>query len=351
MKNLALSYWHGEKPLWKIFWIYGLIGGLLNYSLLKMSDLVGTTNVYGQALSIISVIICVTYFIWHLVSVWRCAPNVKFKLFKTLVRLFIVLNIIGFTIIALPTIYINIFPNKNSNIIYQKDSKVISNNIKISSSENIQEKYVIYYLFIEDKIANNPNKESYLKKTSQQVCAQSKYENCEVYLWEKFDSSKSAISDIDVYNSDWYYFNNEIYKDKFAATSKLMVIESPQIQYHPTLNKPVIADGIEFLGGAYKTIPIFIFYAYITDDYKEYLSKYKSTYVGGVDFKQIAEQMIRNETAKATCYKHSALDNICRVYLWDDVNKIPTTFPMTKQQKDSAQRYMQMEYPYIQLLP
>jgi hypothetical protein len=74
--------WHGEEPLWKVFWIYGVArSGIIAafYAVAIYADYV----VLQQML-----LVCfATYTIWILVSVWRCANNIEEKSWGLLARL------------------------------------------------------------------------------------------------------------------------------------------------------------------------------------------------------------------------------------------------------------------------
>ncbi|MGD8710331.1 MAG: hypothetical protein PVF40_08085 [Ectothiorhodospiraceae bacterium] len=66
-------YWHGEGPLWQIYWLYGVIGSfiLLGLFLMPLQSMALTPTYYV----ITGVVMCL-YTAWILVSVWRCADNV-----------------------------------------------------------------------------------------------------------------------------------------------------------------------------------------------------------------------------------------------------------------------------------
>ncbi|KAB2850526.1 MAG: hypothetical protein F9K44_04605 [Hyphomicrobiaceae bacterium] len=65
-----LRAWHGEEPLWKVFWGYGVLTsvGLALLYLLAMNDKrVGIQQVL--------LIVLAGYTIWILVAIWRCAEG------------------------------------------------------------------------------------------------------------------------------------------------------------------------------------------------------------------------------------------------------------------------------------
>ena len=73
--------WHGEEPLWKVFWVYGVA---------TSSTIVAVYIVafYDGRMALRQVLLpCfAAYTAWILVSVWRCASNTSEKLWGTLAR-------------------------------------------------------------------------------------------------------------------------------------------------------------------------------------------------------------------------------------------------------------------------
>lgn len=68
----ALRYWRGEGPLWRLYWIYGVL----------LSTAGGTLILFGVTYRVVSpwvililVVSGLLYTVWVLVSVWRCAFN------------------------------------------------------------------------------------------------------------------------------------------------------------------------------------------------------------------------------------------------------------------------------------
>jgi hypothetical protein len=67
-------YWRGDGPLWRVYWIYGVAASAIMSLLIAvpaffrwltpamLAGVLMATAIYGQ---------------WLLVSVWRCAPNVR----------------------------------------------------------------------------------------------------------------------------------------------------------------------------------------------------------------------------------------------------------------------------------
>lgn len=70
--NVILYYLNGEGPLWKLFWLWGV---LLSWVLFGLFYLASTTMGVSWGLFIISGAIMLPYSIWLLVSIWMCAGN------------------------------------------------------------------------------------------------------------------------------------------------------------------------------------------------------------------------------------------------------------------------------------
>ncbi len=73
--NVILYYLNGEGPLWKLFWLWGV---LLSWVLFGLFYLAATTMGISWGLFIISGVIMLPYSIWLLVSIWMCAENTGF---------------------------------------------------------------------------------------------------------------------------------------------------------------------------------------------------------------------------------------------------------------------------------
>jgi hypothetical protein len=68
--STEIRAWHGEEPLWKVFWVYGVlvsVGSALLY-LLAMED----KRVAMQQALLIGIS---AYTVWILVAIWRCAER------------------------------------------------------------------------------------------------------------------------------------------------------------------------------------------------------------------------------------------------------------------------------------
>jgi len=87
--------WHGEEPLWKVFWVYGVATSVTIAAFWAVAIYDGRT-----ALRQVLLLCFAAYTAWILVSVWRCASNTKKKLWGTLAR-FLTVAWAGNTILVL----------------------------------------------------------------------------------------------------------------------------------------------------------------------------------------------------------------------------------------------------------
>ena len=70
--NFILYYLNGEGPLWKLFWLWGVV---LSWILFGLFYFAATTFGISWGLFVISGVIMLPYTIWLLVSIWMCADN------------------------------------------------------------------------------------------------------------------------------------------------------------------------------------------------------------------------------------------------------------------------------------
>lgn len=76
-----LKYWHGQGPLWRVFWLYGV---LTSHVLAAIYIFAMTAN--AVALQQVLLPLCFLYTLWIVVSVWRCAPNTSRELYMYVAR-------------------------------------------------------------------------------------------------------------------------------------------------------------------------------------------------------------------------------------------------------------------------
>lgn len=103
LSRVARAYWNGEMPLWGQFWVFGMFFGcLLGLVMTMLSPMVmrevqiswelgqwQVTALYGYVAATLFGF-WGTYYLWHVVSVWRCAAHER-VLVKWAARVFVLL--------------------------------------------------------------------------------------------------------------------------------------------------------------------------------------------------------------------------------------------------------------------
>lgn len=79
----VVKAWKGKEPLWRVFWLYGvLISALVTAVFLWLV----ATDAGSFGLRQLLLIAFVPYTAWILVSIWRCALNVRNETYGHLAR-------------------------------------------------------------------------------------------------------------------------------------------------------------------------------------------------------------------------------------------------------------------------
>ena len=115
VESFLLSYWNGERKLWKTFWIMGFVFQILFFYFLLFLSYIGFLFGLTWSIKVIIFLISNIYTIWILVSIWNCAYNVKNKIWGDLSRVIVVLNVI-----LLFLIYTGIISFDHQNIVQKK---------------------------------------------------------------------------------------------------------------------------------------------------------------------------------------------------------------------------------------
>ena len=89
-----LSYWDGERKLWKAFWLLGFVFQILFFYFLLFLLYVGMLLKLTWSIKITVFLLSNIYTVWILVSIWNCAYNVKDKIWGDISRVIVVLNVI-----------------------------------------------------------------------------------------------------------------------------------------------------------------------------------------------------------------------------------------------------------------
>lgn len=73
MHNAFVTYLRGKGPLWKVFWLYGVIpSNLLLAIILVLLNKSASTAVIDALLVVLAI-----YTMWIVTAVWQCAENVS----------------------------------------------------------------------------------------------------------------------------------------------------------------------------------------------------------------------------------------------------------------------------------
>ena len=81
--NVVRYYWRGEGPLWKVYWLYGVLGSTVLAGILLALIQRGAI---GSAWFQLVLLLLAAYTVWIVVSVWRCAFNVEKPLYGHMAR-------------------------------------------------------------------------------------------------------------------------------------------------------------------------------------------------------------------------------------------------------------------------
>jgi len=76
-----LRAWHGQQPLWKVFWVYGVAASGVLIAVYALGF-----YLEQAALRQILVICFAPYTAWIVISVWRCADNSEERYWGMLAR-------------------------------------------------------------------------------------------------------------------------------------------------------------------------------------------------------------------------------------------------------------------------
>ena len=84
--NFMAEAWDGREPLWKVYWLYHFLGsiviGCIFWGLFKISPYVA-----GSALPAYC-----GYYVWTIVSLWRCAFNAEWTFWSYIVRILVIMK-------------------------------------------------------------------------------------------------------------------------------------------------------------------------------------------------------------------------------------------------------------------
>lgn len=82
-EGIASYYWRGHGPLWKAYWLYGVLGSNL---LVLIMLLLMYQGALGSLWFQLVLLLLAAYTVWIVVSVWRCAFNVEKPMYGHMAR-------------------------------------------------------------------------------------------------------------------------------------------------------------------------------------------------------------------------------------------------------------------------
>jgi len=82
-ENVLVHYLRGNGPLWRVYWLYGVIGSWILFGIFMTA-----LNRLGISWGLVALtgIVMFPYSVWILASVWQCARNVRNDLWGNLAR-------------------------------------------------------------------------------------------------------------------------------------------------------------------------------------------------------------------------------------------------------------------------
>jgi hypothetical protein len=82
-ESIVTYYWRGHGPLWKVYWLYGVLGSNL---LVLIMLLLMNQGAIGSLWFQLVLVLLAAYTVWIVVSVWRCAFNAENPLYSHMAR-------------------------------------------------------------------------------------------------------------------------------------------------------------------------------------------------------------------------------------------------------------------------
>jgi hypothetical protein len=82
-ESFVASYWRGQGPLWKVYWLYGVLGSNVLAAVLLSLIRQGALGTFWFQ---VVWLLLAAYTVWIVVSVWRCAFNVDNPLYGHMAR-------------------------------------------------------------------------------------------------------------------------------------------------------------------------------------------------------------------------------------------------------------------------
>lgn len=90
--KLIKQFLSGELPLWKSFWLFGMLGKFVFFFLVALIlQPLGNQDFFQQAVAALA--FAVGVLVW--IGEWRCAVNTRYRLLGILMRIWLVLSVLA----------------------------------------------------------------------------------------------------------------------------------------------------------------------------------------------------------------------------------------------------------------
>lgn len=92
--NAVAEFWNGKRPLAQAFWLVWVLGGILFGLLLWLLIVAGLSWFPAMITAVIAIasLALLSFQVYCYVSVWRCAVNVKARVWMVIARVLVVLS-------------------------------------------------------------------------------------------------------------------------------------------------------------------------------------------------------------------------------------------------------------------
>lgn len=95
MTSFVGEWFRGEAPLWKPYWLGGIVAGLFSQVMLALAA------PFGGAAVIVALLAAIASQVWLQVAIWRCAFNAKWSGWGYLARVGVLTWIAGWVHLAI----------------------------------------------------------------------------------------------------------------------------------------------------------------------------------------------------------------------------------------------------------
>ena len=86
------EFWSGKRPLWQAFWLVWVAGGIFVGIYVWIAIVFGVDFVSEATLITVALLVVIAYQIFCFVSVWRCALNVKSRVWAIISRALVAIS-------------------------------------------------------------------------------------------------------------------------------------------------------------------------------------------------------------------------------------------------------------------